>query len=247
MAFVILIFRSRTRSFVEIQSIGLDMVSEKDMVDLPEERSQQSTPGLRILLVDDHVLFGESLLALLAMRAPEFDVRYAERLDPSIISALSNCEFDLILADLRMPDVGGVRELDAAFSHRDRTPLVVISGTARKADVDTAISLGLAGFIPKTMAGQSLVSAIMLIASGERFFPLSVLSKSEEIIGMPSLSDRERMVLEMLCKGASNKSVARALNIEEATTKAVVRSLCAKFSAENRTGVVVKALELGFL
>jgi two-component system nitrate/nitrite response regulator NarL len=223
------------------------MASEKDIGDLPEEGSQQSTPRLRLLLVDDHTLFGESLLALLTMRAPELDVKYAERLDPAIVSAMSNSEFDLILADLRMPDVGSVRELDAAFTRRGRTPLVIISGTARRADVDTAISLGLAGFIPKTMAGQSLVRAIMLIASGERFFPLSVLSKSEENTGIPSLSDRERMVLEMLCKGASNKSIARALNIEEATTKAVVRSLCAKFSAENRTEVVIKALEFGFL
>lgn len=222
------------------------MAPEKDIGDLPEEASQQSTPRLRLLLVDDHTLFGESLLALLTMRAPELDVKYAERLDPAIISAMSNSEFDLILADLRMPDVGSVRELDAAFTRRGRTPLVIISGTARRADVDAAISLGLAGFIPKTMAGQSLVRAIMLIASGERFFPLSVLSKSEENTGMPSLSDRERMVLEMLCKGASNKSIARALNIEEATIKAVVRSLCAKFSAENRTEVVIKALEFGF-
>lgn len=222
------------------------MAPEKDIGDLAGEASQQSTPRLRLLLVDDHTLFGESLLALLTMRAPELDVKYAERLDPAIISAMSNSEFDLILADLRMPDVGSVRELDAAFSRRGRTPLVIISGTARRADVDAAISLGLAGFIPKTMAGQSLVRAIMLIASGVRFFPLSALSKSEENTGMPSLADRERMVLEMLCKGASNKSIARALNIEEATIKAVVRSLCAKFSAENRTEVVIKALEFGF-
>jgi two-component system nitrate/nitrite response regulator NarL len=223
------------------------MAPEKDIGDLQEEDPPQRAPRLRLLLVDDHTLFGESLLALLAMRAPELDIQYAERLDSSILSALSNGEFDLILADLRMPEVGSVRELDAAFQRRGQTPLVIISGTARKADVDAAISLGLAGFIPKTMAGQSLVRAIMLIASGERFFPLSVLSKTDEDTGMPPLSDRERMVLEMLCKGASNKSIARALNIEEASTKAVVRSLCAKFAAENRTEVVVKALELGFL
>lgn len=223
------------------------MSPEKDIGDLSDAGPPLSAQRLRLLLVDDHTLFGESLLALLAMRAPELDIQYVERLDPSIISAMSNGAFDLILADLRMPEVGTVRELDAAFQPRGQAPLVIISGTARRADVDAAISLGLAGFIPKTMAGQSLVRAIMLIASGERFFPLSVLSKTEENTGMPPLSDRERMVLEMLCKGASNKSIARALNIEEATTKAVVRSLCAKFSAENRTEVVIKALELGFL
>jgi DNA-binding NarL/FixJ family response regulator len=205
----------------------------------------EATPSepLKILVLDDHRLFAESLAALLSNAPFTAMVEYDVAIDPQSLQRIIETQFDLLLVDLRMPGVGDV-ETAAAIKQQTGARTVILSGLASRFDIDMAISLGLDGYLPKTMAAGSLLRAAQLIASGERFFPVeSTKTEPTEQAPLSRLTDREKEVLSLLCTGASNKAIARGLLIDENAVKAVVRALCAKFGVQNRTGVVIAALK----
>jgi DNA-binding NarL/FixJ family response regulator len=202
-----------------------------------------SKPHVRALLADDHVLFGESLSALLAAEAPEIAIDYVDSIE-GVKSASDS--YDLLLVDLYMPGIRGPQDISDLRRTHGKARIVVLSGSTRRKDVELSISLGLDGYLPKTIGASSLVGAIRLIITGERFFPVSLLSDEVGKGPAPSkFSQRELEVLRLLCKGASNKKIGSVLNVEEPAIKAVVRGLTLKFGAANRTEVVIRALEHG--
>lgn len=199
--------------------------------------------SVRALLADDHVLFGESLSALLAVEAPEIRIDYVQSIDEV---RTASQDYDLLLVDLFMPGIRGPQDISNLRSAHSKARIVVLSGSTRRKDVELSISLGLDGYLPKTIGANSLVGAIRLIVTGERFFPVSLLSEGPGEAPVASkFSKRELDVLRLLCKGASNKKIGSVLNVEEPAIKAVVRGLTLKFGAANRTEVVIRALEHG--
>jgi DNA-binding NarL/FixJ family response regulator len=123
-----------------------------------------------------------------------------------------------------------------------------MSGTANKAIAQEAIDNGAIGFLPKTMAAQSLVNAIRFMAMGETYVPLDFLNKEEEAVEnslTKQLSARETQVLKGLCRGLSNKEIARELDLQEVTIKLHVKTLCRKLGAKNRTQAAMIGKEAG--
>lgn len=211
-------------------------------VTLPRSALRANIP-MRLLLVDDHVLFSEALAALMAVEAPDLSVRWTSTLAEADKACHEEGRFDVILLDIRMPDVGGLDDLSVWLQAHRESLAVVLSGSHRRRDLERAIALGFHGYLPKTMGAKGIVSAIRLIAAGERFFPISSYATDGHEAQSPTLSERERLALDLLCKGATNKVIGRQLGIEESLTKSIIRSLCAKYGASNRTELVVKVLE----
>ena len=111
-----------------------------------------------------------------------------------------------------------------------------------------AIDKGAIGFLPKTMAAKSLVNAVKFMAMGETYVPLDFLNAEEEAPDTPLaklLSDREQQVLGGLCRGLSNKELARELDLQEVTIKLHVKTLCRKLDAKNRTHAAMIGKEAG--
>jgi two-component system, NarL family, nitrate/nitrite response regulator NarL len=156
-------------------------------------------------------------------------------------------EFALVILDLRMPGMDGLNGLRRMRERLPLVPIVIMSGGASHEDVRNAIDMGAQGFLPKTLTGPALVSAIRLIMAGEKFVPFGAIDAPA---GDPTDSDshapltqREREVLQYLEKGWSNKEIARALELQEVTIKLHIRGICRKLGAKNRTQAALRAQE----
>lgn len=205
---------------------------------------------MRVLLADDHNLVRDALKSYLERLEPESEVLTAQSLADAMAVADRSEAVDLVILDLKMPGMDGLKGLREMRERMPTIPVVLMSGAATQDDVRAALDLGARGFLPKTISGQALVSALRLILAGERFVPLDALDGGEDAVqpvriegGVP-LTHREGEVLTYLEKGWSNKEIARALELQEVTIKLHIRGICRKLGAKNRTQAALRAQEL---
>jgi two-component system nitrate/nitrite response regulator NarL len=202
---------------------------------------------MRILLADDHNMVRDALKSYIERLEPEAQIISADSFDTALEAVDRGGEFALIILDLRMPGMDGLDGLRRMRQRLPDVPIVIMSGGATHEDVRNAIDLGAQGFLPKTLTGPALVSAIRLIMAGEKFVPFGAIDAPAGDPGDSEshapLTQREREVLQYLEKGWSNKEIARALELQEVTIKLYIRGICRKLGAKNRTQAALRAQE----
>ncbi len=199
---------------------------------------------MEILLADDHDLVRDAIGSLLTNADENIRLSMVEDL-VSALAMVRKKKFDVIILDLRMPGMNGLVGAQKMLRAVDNVPVIILSGQAGRSDVRTALKLGVKGFVPKTLAGKSLINAVKLVASGETYCPIDFLSNQKSNSSNIYITKREEEVLCQLRSGNSNKEISRILEIAETTVKLHIRSLTEKFSARNRTDLVVKAIDKG--
>ncbi|MEM6486674.1 MAG: response regulator transcription factor [Pseudomonadota bacterium] len=202
---------------------------------------------MRILLADDHELVRDTIRAFLENQGG-FELSVAEDLPGARALIEAEGPFDLVLLDYAMPGMDGLLGLDQARALNAGQPVALMSGTANKSVAQEALDRGAAGFLPKTMAAKSLLNAVRFMAMGEKYAPLDFMTAAEPEEVHPlaaSMSERERQVLMRLCRGLSNKEIARELDLQEVTIKLHVKTLCRKLDARNRTQAAMIAKDAG--
>jgi two-component system, NarL family, nitrate/nitrite response regulator NarL len=188
---------------------------------------------MKILLADDHDLVRDTLAAFLEME-PGLGVRTAANLTDALGLVAEEGAFELVLLDYTMPGMEGLTGLTKMIAANKGKPVAIVSGTADRNVAEQAIKLGAVGFVPKTLAAKSIVSAVKFMASGEVFAPFGFMHR-EEVDGNSAITKRERDVLVGLVAGKSNKEIAIDLDLQEVTIKLHVKTLCRKLGAKNRT------------
>lgn len=214
--------------------------------------------AVRVLLVDDQILFREGLRTLLSTDAGvavvgeasngEEAVRLADALRP-----------DVVLMDLRMPVLGGV-EATRRLRLAEAGPRVVVLTTFDDdEEVFEALRAGAAGYLLKDAPFDRVLEAIHGVAAGGSFLQPSIaarvvaefarLSPSERGGGrlIEELSEREREVLHHLAQGRSNKEIAVALGLAEGTVKNHMSNILGKLGVQDRTQAALRARDLGLL
>jgi two-component system nitrate/nitrite response regulator NarL len=184
---------------------------------------------------------------------------------------------DLVMLDLNMPGMSGLLGFAKFRETYPKIPVALLSGMAEPSDVQQAMDLGAIGFFPKTLSGRAILKAIELVLTGEKFIPVDSKTNGllpsyyndETLNKMPvnlplktsssiapyssapaskiRLTPRENDVLVCLCRGQSNKDIARNLGLQDVTIKLHVRSICRKLEVTNRTQAVLKSFELGLI
>ena len=140
---------------------------------------------MKILIADDHDLFRDSLSALLREEDPNVDITLAANVGVAMYALNAKKDFDVILLDMCMPGMNGLEGAKEVKTKAKDTPVVLISGSAISTLAAKAKAVGLQGFLPKTLSGKSLLSALKLVSSGEDFFSLN---RGQKTVGKSHLS-----------------------------------------------------------
>ncbi|EWY39831.1 chemotaxis protein CheY [Skermanella stibiiresistens SB22] len=202
---------------------------------------------MRILLADDHNMVRDALKSYIERLEPSAEIVSADSFTTAFHAVEEGGVLALVILDLKMPGMDGLDGLRRMRERVPDVPVVIMSGGASHEDVRTAIDLGAQGFLPKTLTGPAMVSAIRLILAGEKFVPFGAVDapavEPNAMDGHAPLTQREREVLQYLEKGWSNKEIARALELQEVTIKLHIRGICRKLGAKNRTQAALRAQE----
>lgn len=206
---------------------------------------------MHFLLADDHTLVREGLRDFLERKYATLKVFEAATFDDTLKALGGKTPFDLVLLDLLMPGMKGHVSVEGICSSASGTPVAILSGTnINKRELEKAFRLGVRGFFPKSMKGESLIHAINHVLSGELYIPPQILSapdsqgaSSTRFNGL--LSKRETEALVLLAEGLSNKEIGQKLGVAEPTIKMHVKNLYRKLGVSSRTQAVARFFGIG--
>lgn len=191
---------------------------------------------MRILMADDHAMFGAALHYLLKSADVDIEINPVCSVAEVLQVLENNAPPDLILLDYAMPSVDGLAGLEIIRSRYDAIPIAILSGNTDPVLVRAALANGAVGWVPKTLLPGALIHALRLMKTGQRFVPPELL----EAAPLHGLSEREGEVGLLLAQGHSDKIIAERLGIEPSTVKVHVRRILKKSGVSNRAQYAAK-------
>lgn len=208
---------------------------------------------LRVLLVDDHKLFRSGVRALLA-RQPDFEVvgEAADGLDG--VQQARQLKPDVVLLDLDMPGLSGREAVRALAEEAPQSRVLMLTVSEDSGDLLDTLRAGAAGYLLKNIDTDYFVDAIRRAADGESVVSPEMTGKLVAGLKRPTadplpdrgpLTAREREILSVLARGASNKEIARGFELAESTVKIHVQNILRKLNLSSRVQAAVYAVEHG--
>lgn len=209
--------------------------------------------SIRLIVIDDQTLVRQGIISLLQLDA-EIEV-VAEAGDGSaVVTLVQQYQPDLLLMDIRMPQVNGIEALQLLQQAGLRVPVLMLTTFDDHQQVLTAMLAGARGYLLKDVALDVLLQAIRTVAAGGSLLQPALTDRilqSRQGNDAPqdteSLSPKELEVLRLLAAGFSNREIANAVFKSEGTVKNQVSAILAKLGVRDRTKAVLKAIDLGLL
>jgi two-component system nitrate/nitrite response regulator NarP len=213
------------------------------------EGCDNAVKPLSILIADDHVLLAESVAAALSAPPRYFQTKIVSSFEETIAALTSGPNFDLVMLDLRMPGMLGLKSVNRVIEIASPTWVVLLSGNADRGVVQSAVNNGARGLIPKTLSLKAMISVVQVILSGQIFIPAADSRSISDTGGSDTgqLHEREVTILQLASEGRTNKEIASAIDATEVTIKMHMRSICRKLNARNRAHAVVISKERDLL
>jgi DNA-binding NarL/FixJ family response regulator len=208
---------------------------------------------VKVLIVDDDDLMRAGLRGVLASdEAIEIVAEAADGRDAVYRARLHTP--DVVLMDVRMPDVDGIAATEELLAAMPETRVVILTTFEQDDYIFSALRAGASGFLLKRTRPEDLIAAIHTIAAGDSLLSPSVTSRviarmarqpARDSASLAELTPRELEVLELLAQGSSNAEIATALVIEESTVKTHVKRVLDKLGLRDRVQAVIFAYESG--
>jgi DNA-binding NarL/FixJ family response regulator len=209
---------------------------------------------IRILLVDDDDLMRAGLRAVLSSD-DELEVVGDVAGGRGAIGAVRENRPDVVLMDIRMPDLDGIAATREVLSALPDTKVVMLTTFEDDDYLFGALAAGASGFLLKRTRPEELIAAIRTVAEGDALLSPSVTRRViDRAATRPQVTDgavldrltpREREVLELISRGMSNAEIAEVLVVEETTVKTHVKRVLAKLGLRDRVQAVIFAYESG--
>ena len=215
-----------------------------------EMTSARTQNRVRLLLVDDHKVVRQGLKMVLSLEAGLEVVGEAANGQEALaqVAALSP---QVVLMDLLMPVMDGVRAIRAVKKDHPDTEVVALTSVLEDRLVIDAVEAGAAGYLLKESGPEELIEAIFAAAKGEvRLHPKAQKRLLQEVRTpemREALTARETATLRLIAKGHANREIAEELGISEVTVKTYVSSILSKLNLSSRTQAALFALKEGLV
>lgn len=206
---------------------------------------------MKFLIVDDHKLFSDGLRTLLSDIYTEPEFISVANGQQAINTLNQDSSFDLVLLDLRLPDMDGIEVLNKITANEMLVPVAVISATSNYQEIYAVLKAGALGFMHKSIDRQELEKAINSILNGEKYLsdisPAATDERQSLKTNIEILTRRQNEVLALLSDGLLNKQIAERLGTSEQTIKIHVSAIMKKLGVRTRTACVSQAIRLGII
>ena len=216
---------------------------------------------IRVLLADDQNLVRASF-AMLVSSAGDMEVVAEAGTGREAVELARSARADLIVMDIRMPDLDGIEATRLIAADEDLAGVKVLVLTTYETDehIVEALRAGASGFLVKDIRPAELLDAIRTVAAGEsllspgptsrliaRFLRAPNTGPTSAVGGPSELSERERQVLALVARGLNNPEIADALGLSPLTAKTHVSRIMGKLGARDRAQLVIVAYESGLV
>ncbi|GLW50408.1 DNA-binding response regulator [Streptomyces sp. NBRC 14336] len=213
-------------------------------------------PPIRVVLADDELMVRTALRAILSAEA-DMEVVGEAATGAEAVAVVRERAPDVVLMDVRMPEIDGIRATEQILGTLDEPPrIVVVTTFENDSYVYDALRVGAAGFLLKRADADALVQAVRLVARSDTLlFPAAVRAlAAEHARAHPAppawvarLTGRESEVLRLMAAGLTNAEIAERMEVGPATVKSHVAAVLAKTGSRDRTQAVIAAYEAGFM
>jgi two-component system NarL family response regulator len=201
---------------------------------------------IRIIVIDDQAVVRQGFVSLINTVA-DMEVIAQGVNGQQAIELYREHKPDITLMDLRMPVLGGVDAISKIRHEFSDARIIVLTTYDGDEDIYRALQAGAQGYLLKDMFFEELEDAIRKVHAGARSLPPVVAERLAERMGGSELTVRELEVLQEIVNGKSNKEIASALHISEATVKSHINNILGKLGVTDRTQAATRALQRGIV
>lgn len=202
---------------------------------------------VRVVLVDDHVIVREGLEGLIR-KDESLDVVASVGSGAQALQVCREEDVDVVLLDLRMPDMDGAETLRRMRAEHPTLPILILTSDNRDESVRRTMALGASGFLLKSVRSRELADSLKWAVQHGRL-PLAPDLAARLHAGdtQDTLTPREHEILREMARGASNEDIAGTMGVSLSTVKTHVNKVMVKLGASTRTGAVVVAARSGLI
>ncbi len=206
----------------------------------------ETARSIRVLVVDDHPIVRQGLVSILE-----------GELDMEIVGQASNgneaiAQFrlhqpDVVLLDLRMPQLGGVEVITTVRAEAPDANIIMLTIYDTDEAIYQGLRAGARAYLLKDTPCDEILEVIRAVHEGRRYISTMVGEKLAARMDKPMLSDRERQVIDLMATGKNNREIGAGLNITEHTVRFHVNNILSKLGANDRAHAIVLALRQGIV
>jgi DNA-binding NarL/FixJ family response regulator len=210
---------------------------------------------LRILIAEDHPLFRKGVMSLLSS-VPDFEVVGEATTGEEAVVHAEQLQPDVVVMDLQMPEVTGIEATRRILQKSPSIRVLVVTLFEDDDSVFMALRAGARGYVLKDADEEEMVHAIRAVGRGEAIFSPNVATRVLAYFAasspggaspqaFPTLTDREREILNLIAQGHPNPSIARQLSLSTKTVGNYVSNIFTKLQVADRAQAIIRAREAG--
>lgn len=212
-----------------------------------------SDDPIRLFIADDHTLFRDGLRALFAS-VPDMQVVGEAATGEGAIEGVIDTVPDVVLMDVRMPDLNGIKATRSILRASPHVGIVVVTMLKADDSVFAAMRAGARGYVLKGADQEEMLRTIRAVAAGEAHFGPEIAERLMHFFAglrpdtsnaFPELTDREIEVLELIAQGRNNANIAQQLVISPKTVRNHVSNILSKLQVADRAEAMIRAREAG--
>jgi DNA-binding NarL/FixJ family response regulator len=200
---------------------------------------------ISILCVDDHPLFRAGIRDLIENQ-PDMSLVGLAASGAEGINLARQLMPDVILMDLRLPDMSGIAATASIREHRPDAKVLMLTTFEGDAEVQRALAAGVRAYVLKSSSPEELASAIRHVHAGRKYLPSELAIELAQHVG-EAVTPRELSILKLIAAGNRNKDIAQHLCIAEDTVKGHIKHIMEKLGARDRTQAVAIAVQRGII